>query len=41
MKSAFVPYESRLKVIYDVLKPGYAKIKAKPIRMIIKVFSGS
>ncbi len=27
MKSAFAHYDDRLKVIYDVLKPGYAKIR--------------
>ena len=27
MKSAFVPYEKRLKIIYDVLKPGFSKIR--------------
>lgn len=27
MKSAFIPYKDRIKLIYDVLKPGYAKVK--------------
>lgn len=27
MKSAFVPYNRRIKMIYDVIKPGYAKVK--------------
>jgi len=27
MKSAFVHYDERLRIIYDVLKPGYAKIR--------------
>ncbi|MCI0706087.1 MAG: adenosine deaminase [Ignavibacteriae bacterium] len=27
MKSAFIPYKQRIKIIYDVLKPGYAKAK--------------
>ena len=27
MKSAFVHYETRLKIIYDVLKPGFAKVR--------------
>jgi adenosine deaminase len=31
MKSAFIPYNSRLRIIYDVIKPGYARAK-KPIR---------
>ena len=25
MKSAFIPYKDRIKLIYDVLKPGYAE----------------
>jgi len=29
MKSAFIPYKQRIRIIYDVLKPGYAKAKAK------------
>jgi adenosine deaminase len=28
MKSAFVPYNRRLQMIYDVIKPGYAKARA-------------
>jgi len=27
MKSAFLPYKQRIAIIYDVLKPGYAKAK--------------
>jgi len=27
MKSAFIPYKDRIKIIYDILKPGYAKAK--------------
>ncbi len=27
MKSAFIPYKQRIAIIYDVLKPGYAKAK--------------
>ncbi|MBN2510199.1 MAG: adenosine deaminase [Spirochaetales bacterium] len=27
MKSSFVHYEERLKIIYDILKPGYAKVR--------------
>jgi adenosine deaminase len=27
MKSAFIPYDERLKIIYDVLKPQYARIR--------------
>ncbi len=27
MKSAFIPYKERIKIIYDVLKPGFAKVK--------------
>jgi adenosine deaminase len=28
MKSAFVPYDRRIQLIYDVIKPGYARAKA-------------
>ncbi len=27
MKSAFLPYKERIAIIYDILKPGYAKVK--------------
>ena len=29
MKSAFIPYKERIKIIYNVIKPGYEKVKAK------------
>ncbi len=29
MKSAFIPYEQRIKIIYDIIKPGYQKIREK------------
>lgn len=29
MKSAFIPYEERLKYIYEVIKPGYQEIREK------------
>ncbi|MDH3252475.1 MAG: adenosine deaminase, partial [Ignavibacteria bacterium] len=29
MKSAFIPYNRRLALIYDVIKPGYAKGRQK------------
>jgi hypothetical protein len=29
MKSAFMPYKQRIALIYDVLKPGFAKAKLK------------
>lgn len=29
MKSAFIPYDERLKYIYDVIKPGYQSIREK------------
>ncbi|MBP8976723.1 MAG: adenosine deaminase [Bacteroidetes bacterium] len=29
MKSAFMPYNERIAIIYDVLKPGYAKVREK------------
>ena len=28
MKSAFIPYKHRIGLIYDVIKPGYAKARA-------------
>src|SRR5262245_34753370 len=28
MKSAFIPYERRIQLIYDVIKPGYARARA-------------
>ena len=28
MKSAFIPYNRRIQLIYDVIKPGYAKARA-------------
>ena len=27
MKSAFIPYSERCQIIYDVIKPGYARIR--------------
>lgn len=27
MKSAFIPYKERLRYIYDIIKPGYQKIR--------------
>lgn len=32
MKSAFIPYNRRIKIIYDVIKPGYAKARQKLVR---------
>ena len=29
MKSAFIPYEERIKIIYDVIKPGFQKVREK------------
>jgi adenosine deaminase len=29
MKSAFIPYKERIKVIYNVIKPGYEKVRVK------------
>jgi len=29
MKSAFIPYEERLRFIYDIIKPGYQKVRAE------------
>jgi adenosine deaminase len=30
MKSAFIPYKRRVQLIYDVIKPGYARAKTAP-----------
>jgi adenosine deaminase len=30
MKSAFLPYKRRIQMIYDVIKPGYAKGRSAP-----------
>ena len=27
MKSAFIPYKERLRYIYDIIKPGYQKVR--------------
>jgi adenosine deaminase len=32
MKSAFIPYNRRIKIIYDVIKPGYTKVRQKLVR---------
>ncbi len=32
MKSAFLPYNRRIRMIYDVIKPGYAKERKKAVR---------
>jgi adenosine deaminase len=29
MKSAFVPYTDRIRIIYDIIKPGYEKLHKK------------
>jgi hypothetical protein len=29
MKSAFIPYKDRIKLIYDILKPGYAEARKR------------
>ena len=29
MKSAFLPYNKRIQIIYDVIKPGYAAARKK------------
>jgi adenosine deaminase len=28
MKSAFAPFDKRLKIIFDTIKPGFARIRA-------------
>ena len=29
IKSAFIPFDERIKLIYDVIKPGYAKARGR------------
>ena len=31
MKSAFLPYNKRIEIIYDVIKPGFARAR-KPVK---------
>jgi adenosine deaminase len=28
MKSAFAPFDERIKIIFDIIKPGFAKVRA-------------
>lgn len=35
MKSAFIPYEERIKYIYDIIKPGYNKVREKLLSLKI------
>ena len=37
MKSAFIPYNRRIQLIYDVIKPGYAKARASLERAAMRV----
>ena len=30
MKSAFIGYDERVRIIYDRIKPGYAKLRGEP-----------
>ena len=32
IKSAFPPFDQRLRLIYDVIKPGYAKVQEEQVR---------
>lgn len=36
MKSSFAHYDERIKIIYDVLKPGYAEVEKHQVIMDIK-----
>jgi adenosine deaminase len=29
IKSAFTPYDQRIRIIFDVIKPGFAKVRAR------------
>src|SRR5262249_43932378 len=33
MKSAFIPYKERLRIIYDVIKPGYERVRGAPSKV--------
>jgi adenosine deaminase len=36
MKSAFAPFDERLRIINEVVKPGYAHLRADAQRVVVK-----
>jgi adenosine deaminase len=34
MKSAFAPFDERLRIINEVVKPGYARLRAEEARVV-------
>ena len=37
MKSAFAPFDERLRIINEVVKPGYARLRAQESRVVASV----
>ena len=35
MKSAFAPFDERLRIINEVVKPGYARLRAEEARVVL------
>ena len=35
MKSAFAPFDERLRIINEVVKPGYARLRAQESRVVV------
>jgi adenosine deaminase len=35
MKSAFAPFDERLRIINEVVKPGYAHLRARESRVVV------
>jgi len=35
MKSAFAPFDERLRIINEVVKPGYARLRAEEARVVV------
>ena len=34
MKSAFAPFDERIRIINEVVKPGYARLRADEVRVV-------
>jgi adenosine deaminase len=37
MKSAFAPFDERLRIINEVVKPGYARLRSQESRVVASV----
>jgi len=35
MKSAFAPFDERLRIINDVVKPGYARLRSRESQVVV------